>query len=135
MLPLERKGAIALCPSITPLLFSAIGGYISVAYDGSCWLGCVLNVNEQEHAITVTYMYLHPSIPFASFFHLEKGCLDIDPSNILTRVQPSIATATGRTYALSKKEVENATNCSVCVIPCLHDDGTAQNSSAWQVIE
>ena len=37
------------------------------AYDGSCWLGCVLNVNEQEHAITVTF--LHPSIPSASFFY------------------------------------------------------------------
>ena len=29
--------------------------------------------------------------------------------DILTRVQPSIATATGRKYTLSKKEVEDAT--------------------------
>ena len=39
----------------------------------------------------------------------RKNVLDIDPSDILTRVQPSIATATGRTYTLSKKEVEDAT--------------------------
>ena len=38
-----------------------------------------------------------------------KGCLDIDPSDTLTRVQPSIATATDRTHTLSKKEVEDAT--------------------------
>ena len=34
---------------------------------------------------------------------------NIDPSYILTRVQPLIATATGRTYTLSKKEVQDAT--------------------------
>ena len=71
-------------------------------------MGCVLNVNEQERAITVTF--LHPSIPSASFFYPKrKDVLDIDPSDTLTCVQPSIATATGRTYTLSKKEVEDAT--------------------------
>ena len=78
------------------------------AYDSSCWLGCVLNVNEQKHAITVTF--LHPSIPSASFFYPKrKDVLDTDLSDILTRVQPSIATVTGRTYTLSKKEVEDVT--------------------------
>ena len=96
----------ALCPSITPLPFSAIGGYITVVYDGSCWFGCVLNVNEQEHAITVTF--LHPSNP------KRRDVLDIDPSDILTHVQPSIATATGRTYTLSKKVVQEATTAYLC---------------------
>ena len=81
----------------TPLPFSAVGGYVSVAYDGYCWLGCVLNVNEQERAITDTF--LHPSIPF--FYPKRNDVLNIDPSDILTRVQPSIATATGRTYQRS----------------------------------
>ena len=68
----------------------------------------MLNVNEQEHTITATF--LHSSISSASFFYPKrKDVLDIDPSDILTRVQPSIATATGRTYTLSKKEVEDAT--------------------------
>ena len=79
----------------TPL--PLVGGYVSVAYDGYCWLGCVLNVNEQERAITDTF--LHPSIPF--FYPKRNDVLDIDPSDILTRVQPSIATATGRTYQRS----------------------------------
>ena len=59
-----------------------------------------------EHTATVTF--LHPSIPSASFFYLKrKAVLDIDPSDILTRVHPTIATATGRTCTLSKKEVED----------------------------
>ena len=66
------------------------------------------NVNEQECAITVTF--LHTSIPSASFFYPKrKDDLDTDPTYILTHVQPSIATATGRAYTLSKKEVEDVT--------------------------
>ena len=38
----------------TPLPFSAVGGYVSVAYDGYCWLGCMLNVNEQEQTPSST---------------------------------------------------------------------------------
>ena len=71
----SRMERAALCPSITPLPFSRIGGYVTVVYDGSCWLGCVLNVNEQEHAS-------------ASFFYPKRrDVLDINPSDILTRVQ------------------------------------------------
>ena len=77
----SRNKSATLCPSITPLPFSAIGGYVTVAYDGSCWLGCVLNVNEQERAITVTF--LRPSIPSASFFYPKRqDVLDIDPYDI-----------------------------------------------------
>ena len=47
--------------------------------------------------------------PASFFYPSRKDVLDIDPSDILTRVQPSIAIATGRTYTLSKKEVEDAT--------------------------
>ena len=100
----------------TSLPFSAI----TVAYDGSCCLGCVPNVNEQERAITVTF--LHPSIPSASFFYPKrKNVLDIDPSDILTRVQPSIATATGRAYTLSKK-MPYVCNFAFLMVMCLHVD-------------
>eukprot|EP00731_Ephydatia_muelleri_P008707 Em0004g1045a len=62
----RNKSTTTLCPSITPLSFSAIGRYVTVAYDGSCWLGYALNVNEQERAITVTF--LRPSIPISIIF-------------------------------------------------------------------
>ena len=56
-----KKERVALGRAFTPLPFGAIGGYVTVAYDGSCWLGYVLDVNEQEHTITATF--LHPCIP------------------------------------------------------------------------
>ena len=119
-----RKERVALGQAFTPLPFGGIGGYVTVAYDGSSWLGCVLNVNEQEHTITTTF--LHPCIPATTFVYPEqKDILDIDPSDILTLVQPS--TATGRTYTLTKKEMQEASralqsyfhktqiHCSLCI--------------------
>ena len=35
-----------------------IGGYVSMTYEGECWLGCVVGAHETEHAITVKF--LHP---------------------------------------------------------------------------
>ena len=100
-----RKERVALGQTFNPLPFGAISGYVTVAYDGSCWLGCVFNVNEHEHTITTTF--LHPSISATSFVYPDQqDILDIDPSDILTRVQPS--TASGRTYTLTKKEIQEA---------------------------
>ena len=65
-----RKERVALGQAFTPLPFSAIGGYVTVAYDGSSWLGCVLNVNEHEHTITTTF--LHPCIPATTFVYPEQ---------------------------------------------------------------
>jgi hypothetical protein len=60
---------------------------------------CSLTLSTQPTGAIISIIFLPE----------EKGCLDIDPSDILTRVQPSIATATGRAYTLSKKEVQDAT--------------------------
>ena len=50
---MDVGSAPVLSPEVT-----AIGGYVAVAYYGECWLGCVVGVNETEHAITVKF--LHP---------------------------------------------------------------------------
>ena len=87
------------------LPFAAISGYVTVIYDGLCWLGYVVGVEESDRVVTVKF--LHPCIPAASFvFPARQDILDIDPSDILTHVNPT--TATGRTYALSKKEMQDA---------------------------
>ena len=44
----------------TPVLFplvTAIGGYVTVAYNGECWLGCVVGAHETEHTITVKFLH------------------------------------------------------------------------------
>ena len=84
---------------------AAIGGYVTVAYDGESWLGCVVGAHETEHAITVKF--LHPCIPAPCFvFPEQEDLLDIDLSDVLTCVNAT--TATGRTYTLSRKEMQEA---------------------------
>ena len=78
-----------------------------VMYDGSCWLGCVLKVDEEGRTINLTF--LHPCIPAKSFVYpTHEDILDMDPSDILTRVNPT--TVTGRNYTLSKKEMDEASH-------------------------
>ncbi|KAL5477704.1 hypothetical protein EMCRGX_G024538 [Ephydatia muelleri] len=86
-----------------------IGGYVTVVYNEACWLGCVLSVVESECVVTVKF--LHPKLPSSSFvFPDQEDVMDIDPSDILTHVNP--ITATGRTYTLSKTKIQEA-NCAL----------------------
>ena len=81
-------------------------GYVTVAYDNSCWLGYVIGFNESEGGVKVKF--LHPCIPSSSFVYPNReDIMDMDPSDILTHVAPT--TATGRTYTLSRKEILDAT--------------------------
>ena len=64
------------------LPFAAISGYVTVIYDGLCWLGYIVGVEESDRAVTVKF--LHPCIPAASFvFPAQQDILDIDPSYIV----------------------------------------------------
>ena len=84
---------------------TAINGCITVAYDGECWLGCVVGAHTTEHAITVKF--LQPCIPASSFVYPEQeDHLDVDLSDVLTSVNAT--TATGRRYSLSRKEMQEA---------------------------
>ena len=85
---------------------TAITGYVTVNYNGSCWLGYAKSVDHLEQ--TVTVMFLHPCIPSPSFIYPSPhDIMDVDPSDILSKVNP--VTATGRTYTLTKKEILEAT--------------------------
>ena len=77
-----------------------------MAYDGCCWLGCVIKVDTEARVVEVNF--LHPCLPAKSYVYPQhQDVLEIDPSDILTLVSPS--TATGRTYSLTAKEVAAAT--------------------------
>ena len=88
--------------AVNYLPFGAISGYVTVLYDGSCWLGYVLGSEESDRVVTIKFL-----LPAASFVYPDRGdVVDIDSSNILTHVNPT--TATGRTYVLSRKEMQEA---------------------------
>ena len=83
---------------------SSIKGYVTVVYDGGCWLGCVIKVDIEARVVEVNF--LHPCLPAKSYMYVyprHQDVLEIDTSDILTLVSPS--TATGRTYSLTAKEV------------------------------
>ncbi|KAL5491066.1 hypothetical protein EMCRGX_G016283 [Ephydatia muelleri] len=103
----SRKEKVALTHLPNSFSACAPGGYVTVAYEGSCWLGCVLSVDESERAVTVTF--LHPCIPARSYVYPEQeDIMVVDPSDILTTANPT--TVTGRTYTLTKKEMEEASS-------------------------
>eukprot|EP00731_Ephydatia_muelleri_P035604 Em0140g7a len=100
----REKVKVGRTPVLSPRA-TAIGGYVTMAYDGESWLGCVVGAHESEHAITVKF--LHPCIPAPCFvFPEQEDLLDIDLSDVLTCVNAT--TATGRTYTLSRKEMQEA---------------------------
>ncbi|KAL5518045.1 hypothetical protein EMCRGX_G003713 [Ephydatia muelleri] len=104
---ISRVERVLLKGSTTPCTPPPVAmGYVTVAYDNSCWLGYVIGVNELEGGVKVKF--LHPRIPSSSFVYPNReDIMDMDPSDILTHVAPT--TATGRTYTLSRKEMSDAT--------------------------
>ena len=78
-----------------PVLLSAIKSYVTVAYDGDCWLGYVIKVDMESQL--VEFNFLHPQLPAKSYIyprHLD--ILHVDPTDILILI--GLATATGRSY-------------------------------------
>ena len=85
---------------------SQVQGYIAVEYDKKWWVAHVVEVYPESHEVKVTF--LHPHGPNPSFFYPRHAeILVIDVSDILTRLDPK--TSTGRTYALSKDEIQRVT--------------------------
>lgn len=67
----------------------------------------MLSVDESERAVTVTF--LHPCISARSYVYPEQeDIMVVDPSDILTTANPT--TVTGRTYTLTKQEMEEASS-------------------------
>ena len=102
--------------TVTALPTSGIGGYVTVAYDGYCWIGCVLSINSQDRNITVKF--LHPHTPATSFFYPQhEDILDVDPLDNLTIAHP--ITATGRTYNITRNEMLDASSALESYLSCM----------------
>ena len=68
----SRRERVDVGSAVTwPSLATTIGGYVTIAYNEQCWLGCVVAEHEAERCITVTF--LHPCIPAPSFVYPRAG--------------------------------------------------------------
>lgn len=96
---------MAVAEVVNTLPLGVIRGYVTVAYNASFWFGYILNVDASQRAITVTP--LHSCIPSASIVYpVRQDVIHVDPYDVLTLVNP--VTATGRTYTLSRKDMQEA---------------------------
>ncbi len=87
-----------------------IRGYVTVEYDGQWWLAHVQRVDPVKNEIQVTF--LHPPGPAKSFVYPTRpDVLSVPPSQVLTMVDASATSSSGRTYKLSQKEMDKASFC------------------------
>eukprot|EP00731_Ephydatia_muelleri_P014922 Em0008g642a len=87
------------------LQLSTLKGYVTVTYEENCWLGQVMKVDLQARLVEVNF--LHPKLPAKSYFYPQhQDILEVDPSDILTIVNPT--TPTGRRYYLTLDEITMA---------------------------
>ncbi len=80
-----------------------VSDYVTVHYDGQLRLSSIMEAFQREGEVKVKF--LHPNGPSASFFFPdnEDQCI-VDISDLLVSVEPK--TATGRTYSLTKREIQ-----------------------------
>ncbi|KAL5515976.1 hypothetical protein EMCRGX_G001232 [Ephydatia muelleri] len=80
IVPVGEKG-LPLAHAVRTLSIDTIYGYVTDAYNGSCWLGCVLNADGR----TINITFLHPCITAKSFVYPEhEDILGVDPDDTLT---------------------------------------------------
>ena len=79
---------------------NSIVGFVTCLCNGHWWLACVLEVNQEDNLVRLTF--LHPHGPNTFFKYPQKEDIrTVKIETILRLVDPR--TRTGRTYTLLKK--------------------------------
>ena len=82
--------------------------YVTCMYNNNYWLAFVLGVDVENSKVKLTFLHLQgPACLYIKYPATIPDVLKVPLSHILTEVNPR--TATGRTYTLTKKENQLAT--------------------------
>ena len=82
-----------------------IKGFVTAVYENEWWLGCVLQVNQDDKTISINILIPHgPSQSYK--YPAEERVIMVSTDNILTKVDPR--TSYGRIYTISKEETKAA---------------------------
>ena len=101
----QNEGKIVQITKQNNTEFEDIKGFVTAIYDRNWWLGCVLDKYPDNGEVKLTF--LQPKGPSPSFCYPSHPDISIlKYSDILSLVDP--ITDTGRTYKLSKSEMDNA---------------------------
>lgn len=85
------------------LSFAEVSGYVTIVYDNRWWLAYVLEKDEINDEVKVSF--LNPAGPSPSFsFPARQDILRLPVTLVLSKVNP--ITPTGRTYNLSNEELQ-----------------------------
>ena len=93
------------CLSKTEIAIDEIKGFVTAVYESECWLGCVLQVNQDDKTVSINILIPHG--PSQSYKYPAKDrVIMVSTDNILTKVDPR--TSYGRIYTISKEETKAA---------------------------
>jgi len=102
------------------VLVDEIRRFVTCKYKKQWWLGCVLEVNNSDETVKITF--LRPHAFYIIHLSIESCCSQCSCSrHMLTIVDP--ITVTGRTYNLTKEEADQADrmmNCQIWMRYVLH---------------
>ena len=100
----QYEGKIVRITKDDNIEFKELKGFVTAMYDRNWWLGYVLDKYPDNEGIKVTF--LGPKGQSPSFYYLSHpDILVLKYSDVLGLVDP--IRDTGRTYKLSKIEMEN----------------------------
>ena len=91
--------------SKTEIAIDEIKGFVTAVYENEWWLGCVLQVNQDDKTVSINILIPHgPSQSYK--YPAEERVIMVSTANILTKVDPR--TSYGRVYTISKEETKAA---------------------------
>ena len=93
------------CLSKTEIAIDEIKGFVTAVYENECWLGCVLQVNQDDKTVSINILIPHgPSQSYK--YPAKERVIMVSTDNILTKVDPR--TSYGQIYTISKEETKAA---------------------------
>jgi len=111
---IQKEERVALIET-DGLRMEEINGFVAVAYDEMWWIGCVLDVDENDRNVKIDLLYPHG--PSQSFKYPPKhNTIVANCSDVLTKVD--LRTVTGHTYTISKQESKAVTDKLKARIKC-----------------
>ena len=91
--------------SKTEIAIDEIEGFVTAVYENEWWLGCVIQVNQDDKIVSINILISHgPSQSYK--YPAEERVIMVSTDDILTKVDPR--TSYGRICTISKEETKAA---------------------------
>ena len=86
---LKRK-ELCTCLSKTEIVIHEIKGFVTAGYENEWWLGCVLQVNQDDKTVSINILIPHGP-PQSYKYSAKERVIMVSTDDILTKVDPRIS--------------------------------------------